>query len=73
MGITPQQIQVHIDWELRETTFFARGPLDIKPTVVKVPFGVLKGVISQMLKDEAEQELSVLTGVGDELAKGSGE
>ncbi len=71
MGIAPQQIQVHVDWELREVTFFVRGPLDIKPTVVKIPFGVLKGVISQMLKDEAEQELSVLTGVGDELAKGS--
>jgi hypothetical protein len=69
VGLTPQQIQVHVDFELREVAFFARGPLDIKPTVVKVPFAVLKGVFSQLVKAEAEDELTILTGAGDELAK----
>lgn len=73
MGIAPQQLQVHIDFELREVTFFARGPLDIKPTVVKVPFAVLNGVLSQILKAEAESELTMLSAVGDEVMKGSKE
>ena len=67
MGLTPQQLQVHVEFELREVTFFSRGPLDIKPTVVKVPFAVLKGVFSQLLKAEAEDELTILSGVGDQV------
>lgn len=73
MGLSPQQIQVHVEFDLREVTFFARGPLDVKPTVVKVPFAILKGVFSQLLKAEAEDELTMLSGVGDEVAKGSKE
>jgi hypothetical protein len=71
VGLTPQQIQVHVEFDLREVTFFARGPLDIKPTIVKVPFAILKGVFSQLLKAEAEDELTILSGVGDQVAKGS--
>jgi len=67
VGLTPQQLQVHVEFELREVTFFSRGPLDIKPTVVKVPFAVLKGVFSQLLKAEAEDELTILSGVGDQV------
>lgn len=67
MGLSPQQLQVHVEFDLREVTFFSRGPLDIKPTVVKVPFAVLKGVLSQLLKAEAEDELTILSGVGDQV------
>lgn len=73
MGVTPQQLQVHMDFELREVTFFSRGPLDIKPTVVKVPFAVLKGVFYQLLKAEAEFELTVLSGMGDQVLENAKE
>ena len=63
MGLSPSQIQVHIDFDLREVTFLIRGTFDIKPKGFKVPFGIVKGVLSQIVKAEAEDELSLLSGL----------
>lgn len=68
MGLDRQQIQVHIDFDLREATLLARSPLELAPRAIKVPFPVLKGIVSQILKAEAEDELSILTGLAEETA-----
>lgn len=65
MGLAPQQMQAHVDFDLREVTILVRRPLDIKPTAFKVPFGVLKGILTTILKAEAEDELTFLSKAGD--------
>lgn len=67
MGLAPQQMQAHVDFDLREVTILVRRPLDIKPTAFKVPFGVLKGIMTTILKAEAEDELTLLSRAGDAL------
>lgn len=69
MGLSKQQIQVHVDFDLREVTILSRSPLDIKPTVIKAPFAVIKGLLATILKAEAEDELTVLTGLAEEASK----
>ena len=68
MGLDRQQIQVHIDFDLREVTLLARSPLEIKPRAIKVPFPILKGIASKILQAETEDELSILTGLAEEAA-----
>lgn len=67
MGLSTQQVQVHVDFDLREVTFLVRGPLDIKPKGFKLPFAMLKGVISTILKAESEDELTVLSGMAEQI------
>lgn len=67
MGLSQNQIQVHVDFDLREVTFLIRGKFDIKPKGFKVPFAIVKGVLSQILKAEAEDELTALSGIGDQM------
>ena len=67
MGLAPQQMQAHVDFDLREVTIYVRRPLDIKPQAFKVPFGVFKGIASTILKAEAEDELTFLNKAGDAM------
>lgn len=67
MSLAPQQMQAHVDFDLREVTILVRRPLDIRPTAFKVPFGVLKGILTTILKAEAEDELTLLSRAGDAL------
>ncbi len=62
--MTSTQLRLHFDFDLRELTLFTRGPLDLKPTVIKLPFGVLKAAASKVLQAEAEDELTVLQEAG---------
>lgn len=58
------QLKLHFDFDLREITLLTRGPLDVKPTAMKLPFGVLKAAASKVLQAEAEDELTVLQEAG---------
>ncbi len=57
-------LKAHISFEEREVTFIAREPLDVKPTTLTLPFAVLKGIMSKVLKAESEDELTLLQEAG---------
>lgn len=69
MGISPQQIQTKVDFDLREVIMFAKGPLDLKPTVMKVPFAIFKAVMTTIMKAEAEDEINIMLGLGQAAEK----
>lgn len=54
------QLKLHLDFDGRLATFMTREPLDVKPTVIQVPFTILKAALSQVLKAEAEDELTIM-------------
>lgn len=64
MGISPQQIQTKVDFDLREVILFAKGPLDLRPTVMKVPFAIFKAVMTTIMKAEAEDEINIMLEAG---------
>lgn len=58
-------LKVHFNFDEREVTFIAREPLDVKPTVITVPFAVLKAAASTLLKAESEDELTIMLEAGN--------
>lgn len=58
-------LKVHFNFDEREATFIAREPLDVKPTVITVPFAVLKAAASTLLKAESEDELTIMLEAGN--------
>lgn len=58
-------LKVHFNFEEREVTFIAREPLDVKPTVITIPFAVLKAAASTLLKAESEDELTLMQEAGN--------
>lgn len=58
-------LKVHFNFEEREVTLLAREPLDVKPTVITVPFAIIKAAASKLLQAESEDELTILQEAGN--------
>jgi len=54
------QLRLHFDFARRLATLTTQEPLDLKATVMRVPFAVLKAAAVAILKAESEDELSAM-------------